>query len=168
MTIMLVRGIGIRDIRTVLGISVAKVLKVIRSDTYPIKPKQTRYDCLETDEFWAYVGQSAAYLRASPGKRGNRGVYVGEAGHENANKLRERMQRLGISCDRVAADDWDSFVSAFGEGGHETGKKRTVGIERINCRLRHRIRRLFCRTCRFSKSLLNHWKAFDMAFFYIN
>ncbi|MDR2798186.1 MAG: IS1 family transposase, partial [Treponema sp.] len=31
-----------------------------------------------------------------------------------------------------------------------------------------RIRRAFRRTCCFSKKVFNHWKAFDMAFFYIN
>ncbi|MDR1315854.1 MAG: IS1 family transposase, partial [Spirochaetales bacterium] len=43
-----------------------------------------------------------------------------------------------------------------------------VGIEGNNCRMRHRIRRAFRRTCCFSRKLFNHWKAFDMAFFYIN
>ncbi|MDR1443272.1 MAG: IS1 family transposase, partial [Treponema sp.] len=54
------------------------------------------------------------------------------------------------------------------EDHHLVGKKHTVGIEGNNCRLRHRIRRVFRRTCCFSKSIVNHWKAFDMAFFYIN
>ncbi|MDR2741439.1 MAG: IS1 family transposase, partial [Treponema sp.] len=69
---------------------------------------------------------------------------------------------------RIAADDWDGFLSAFGEDNHEVGKEYTVGIEGNNCRLRHRIRRAYRRTCYFSKKLFNHWKAFDMAFFYIN
>jgi transposase-like protein len=50
--IMLVRGIGIRDISTVLGVSITKVLKVLKSTKYRIKPKLSHYDCLETDEFW--------------------------------------------------------------------------------------------------------------------
>jgi serine kinase of HPr protein (carbohydrate metabolism regulator) len=54
--IMLVRGIGIRDISVVPQISITKVLKVLKSTKYRIKPKQTRYDRLETDEFWTYVG----------------------------------------------------------------------------------------------------------------
>jgi hypothetical protein len=41
----------------------------------------------------------------------------------------------------VATDDWDSFVSAFGEDNHEGGKEHTVGIEGNNCRLRHRMNR---------------------------
>jgi transposase-like protein/transposase len=55
--IMLVRGIGIRDISAVLQISITKVLKVLKSTKYQIKPKQTHYDCLEIDEFWTHVGK---------------------------------------------------------------------------------------------------------------
>jgi hypothetical protein len=54
---MLVRGIGIRDISVVLQISITKVLKVLKSGKYRIKPKRTHYDCLEIDEFWTYVGK---------------------------------------------------------------------------------------------------------------
>jgi transposase-like protein len=54
---MLVRGTGIRDTGAVLNISVTKVLNVLESSEYTIKPKKTPYDCLETDEFWAYVGK---------------------------------------------------------------------------------------------------------------
>ncbi|MDR1929181.1 MAG: IS1 family transposase, partial [Treponema sp.] len=63
----------------------------------------------------------------------------------------------GITYDRIATDDC-----------HDVGKEHTVGIEGNNCRLRHRIRRAFRRTCCFSKKPYNHLKAFDMAFFYIN
>ncbi|MDR2793824.1 MAG: hypothetical protein LBB61_09205 [Treponema sp.] len=59
---MLVRGIGIRDIGTVLKISITKVLKVLKSTKYQIKPKQTHYDCLEIDEFWTYVGKKKIWL----------------------------------------------------------------------------------------------------------
>jgi hypothetical protein len=55
--IMLVRGIGIRDISIVLKISITKVLKVLKSTKYQIKPKKDHYDCLETDEFWTYMGK---------------------------------------------------------------------------------------------------------------
>jgi transposase-like protein len=48
------------------------------------------------------------------------------------------------------------------------GKKHTVGIEGNNCRLRHRIRPAFRKTCCFSKIIRNHLKAFNLAFFYIN
>jgi IS1 family transposase len=83
-------------------------------------------------------------------------------------KLRKRIRGLGISNDKVATDDWDSFLSAFGEEKEVVGKEYTVGIEGKDCRMRQGIRRAFGRKCCFSKKLRNHWKAFDMAFFYIN
>jgi IS1 family transposase/transposase-like protein len=170
--IMLVRGVGIRDIGIILGISITTVLKVLKSTKYKIKPKQTHYDCLEIDEFWTYVGKKKnkvwliyAYHRET----GEIVAFVwGKRDLKTAQKLRKRIKGLGISYDLVATDDWDSFVSAFGEDNHEVGKEYTVGIEGNNCRLRHRVRRAFRRTCCFSKKLFNHWKAFNMAFFYIN
>jgi IS1 family transposase len=170
--IMLVRGVGIRDIGIILQISITTVLKVLKSTKYKIKPKRTHYDCLEIDEFWTYVGKKKnkiwliyAYHRES----GEIVAFVwGKRDLKTAKKLRKRIKRLGISYDMVATDDWDSFVSAFGEDNHEVGKEHTVGIEGNNCRLRHRIRRAFRRTCCFSKKLFNHWEAFEMAFFYIN
>jgi IS1 family transposase len=169
---MLVRGIGIRDISTVLKISITKVLKVLSSGAYRIQPKKTHYDCLEIDEFWTYVGEKKnkvwliyAYHRES----GEIVAYVwGKRDIKTAEKLRKQIKRLGISYGQIATDNWDSFLAVFGEDKHMVGKKYTVGIEGNNCRLRHRLRRVFRRTCCFSKSLFNHWKAFNMAFFYIN
>jgi IS1 family transposase len=137
-----------------------------------IKPAFSHYDCLEIDEFWTYVGKKQnkvwliyAYHRES----GEIVAYVwGKRDIKTAQKLRERIQWRGINYDRIATDGWDSFLATFGEGSHEVGKKHAVGIAGNNCRLRHRIRRVFQRTCCFSKSLFNHWKAFAMAFFYIN
>ena len=53
--IMLVRGIGIRDIAAVLEISIYRVLKVLESSDYEIKPKREHYDTLEDDGFWTYI-----------------------------------------------------------------------------------------------------------------
>ena len=87
---------------------------------------------------------------------------------KTAKKLRVRLRRLGIRYDRVAFDLWDSFRSAFKEDEQLVGKQYTVGIEGNNCRLRHRLRRVFRKTCCFSKKLFNHGKVFALAFFYIN
>jgi IS1 family transposase/transposase-like protein len=170
--IMLVRGIGIRDISAVLKISITKVLKTLKSGKYKIKPLYAHYDCLEIDEFWTYVKEKKnkiwliyAYHRES----GEIVAYVwGKRDIKTAQKLKKRLKRLGISYDRIATDNWDSFLSVFADDAHDVGKEYTVGIEGNNCRMRHRIRRVFRKTCCFSKKLFNHWKAFDMAFFYIN
>jgi IS1 family transposase len=148
--IMLVRGTGIRDISTVLKISITKVLKVLKSTKYQIKPKQSHYDCLEADEFWTYVGKKKnkvwliyAYHRESE----EIVAYVwGKRDLKTAKKLRKRLGRLWMSCGRITTDDWDSFLSTFGEDNHERRKKHTAGIEGNNCWLRHRIRRAFRRT----------------------
>ena len=171
-TIMLVWGIGIRDIGAVLKISLNKVLKILKRTKHRIKPSCSHYDALEIDEFWTYVGKKAnkvwliyAYHRES----GEIVAYVwGKRDLKTAKKLRKRINRLGITYDRIATDNWDSFLAAFALDLHDVGKQYTVGIEGNNCRLRHRIRRAFRRTCCFSKKILYHWKAFELAFFYIN
>jgi len=56
---MLVRGIGIRDISEIEKISIKKVLSVLVSSNHTIKPRQSHYDSLEVDEFWTYVGKKA-------------------------------------------------------------------------------------------------------------
>ena len=72
------------------------------------------------------------------------------------------VRGVGIS------DRRDRFISVFQSDNHITGKDGTKGIEGNNCRLRHRIRRAFRKTCRFSKKLFNHLKAFNLVFYYIN
>jgi IS1 family transposase/transposase-like protein len=170
--IMLVRAVGIRDISVILGICITKVLKTLKSTKYEIKPAKKHYECLEIDEFWTYVGNKTNkiwLLYAYDRESGEIVAYVwGKRDLKTAKKLRRRLKRLGITYDNVAMDEWESFVVAFSEDEELVGKEYTVGIEGNNCRLRHRVRRAFRRTCCFSKKLKNHWKAFSMAFFYIN
>ena len=170
--LMLVRGIGIRDIAEIERISIKKVLSVLVNSNHIIKPEQSHYDSLEVDEFWTYVGNKKnkmwliyAYHRAT----GEIVSFVwGKRNTKTAKKLREKLSSLGVSFDTVYTDDWDSFKNAFAADNHVIGKENTVGIEGNNCRLRHRIRRAFRKTCCFSKKLYNHLKAFNLAFFYIN
>ena len=170
--LMLVRGVGIRDISEIERINIRKVLSVLVNSNHIIKPKQSHYDSLEVDEFWTYVGSKKnkmwliyAYHRAT----GEIVAFVwGNRNKKTARKLREKLSSLGVSFDTVYTDDWDSFKNAFAADNHIIGKENTVGIEGNNCRLRHRIRRAFRKTCCFSKKLYNHLKAFNLDFFYIN
>ncbi|MDR3171853.1 MAG: hypothetical protein LBU17_09545 [Treponema sp.] len=67
-----------------------------------------------------------AYHRAS----GEIVAYVwGKRDLKTAQKLKKKLKRLGITYDRIATDDWQSFVSTFTETEHDIGKKYTVGIE---------------------------------------
>ena len=170
--LMLVRGVGIRDIAEIERISIRKVLSVLVNSNHIIKPTPSHYDSLEVDEFWTYVGGKKnkmwliyAYHRAT----GEIVAFVwGKRNTKTAKKLRGKLSSLGVRFDTVYTDDWNSFKNAFAAENHITGKENTVGIEGNNCRLRHRIRRAFRKTCCFSKKLYNHLKAFNLAFFYIN
>jgi len=144
---MLVRGVGIRDISKIEEVSIGKVLTVLAKSSYSITPKKKHYD-RETREIITYVW----------GKRDLR----------TAKKLRKQLKELNITYDSIATDDWKSFKITFKEDNHLIGKSYTVGIEGNNCKLRHRIKRAFRKTCCFSKKQINHLKAFALAFFYIN
>jgi IS1 family transposase/transposase-like protein len=170
--LMLVRGVGIRDIAVIEKISIKKVLSTLVNSNHVLKPKQSHYDSLEVDEFWTYFGNKKnrkwliyAYHRAS----GEIVAFVwGKRNLKTAKALRVRLSEPGITFDKVYSDKWESFCGAFASDNHETGKANTVGIEGNNCRLRHRIRRAFRKTCCFSKKMYYHLKMFNLAFFYIN
>jgi IS1 family transposase/transposase-like protein len=170
--LMLVRGVGIRDIAEIAKVSINKVLSVLVRSNHAIKPKQKHYDSLEVDELWTYVGNKGnkvwliyAYHRDS----GEIVAYTwGKRDLETARRLRGELRMLGIRFDNVYTDAWECFLIAFRSDNLVVGKRNTVGIEGNNCRLRYRIRRVFRKTCCFSKKLFNHFKDFDLAFFYIN
>jgi len=168
----LVRGCGIRDVAIILMVSVGKVLNVLVNSHYDLKPMKHHYSRLEIDELWTFVGSKNykqwliyAYDRES----GEIVAYVwGDRSAKTANRLREKLKNFGVTYDRIATDDWDSFIKIFTKDIHDVGKEHTVGIEGNNCRLRHRMRRIFRKTCNFSKKLINLFKAFKMTAHYIN
>jgi IS1 family transposase len=166
---MTVRGNGVRDIGAVLEISIKKVLKTLVSARYELTLKMKHDDCLEIDEFWTYAGKKENRVWLIYAYHWGSGEIVSfvweKRDLKTAEKLRRRLKGLGISYDTVGIDNRDSFQAAFREDKREG---YTAGIEGNSCPLRHRIRRVFRKTCCFSKKLLNHWKAFNMAFFYIN
>ena len=178
---MFVRGVGVRDIAEIEGISKDKVLSVLANSNDLIIPQKDYYECLEVDEFWTYVGNKnnkvwliycvlrTQYKYAYDKGSGEIvGFVLGKRDLKTARELKRKLTDLGVSYGSIASDNWDSFVSTFEDNNHLIGKKHTVGIEGNNCRLRHRIRRAFRKTCCFSKKLINHVKAFTLAFFYIN
>ena len=168
----LVRGCGIRDVAVILLVSIGKVLSVLVNSHYDLKPKRTHYTRLEIDELWTFVRSKShrKWLIYAYDREGSEIVaYVwGDRSATTANRLREKLKHLGVSYDRIATDDWDSFIKTFAEDTHDVGNEYTVGIEGNNCRLRHRMRRIFRKTCYFSKKLLNHFKAFKMTVHYVN
>ena len=170
--LMTVHGCGVRDIAVIAKVSMGKVLSTIGSSVYKIAPKKSYYEQLEVDEFWTYVYRKKrkvwliyAYDRAT----GEIVAYVwGRRDLKTAKKLRARLKQLKVRYDSISMDNWDSFITAFKPDYKRIGKQHTVGIEGNNCRLRHRLRRAVRKTCCFSKKLDNHFKVFDLVFFYIN
>ncbi len=73
---------------------------------------------------------------------------------KTARNLKKRLIELGLEFDSVYTDNW----AAFEDDKHIIGKENTVGIEGDNCSLRHRIRRVFRKTCCCSKKLYNQLK----------
>jgi hypothetical protein len=53
--LMMVRGIGVRDISVIEGISIGKMLSVPVKSHYRIAAKCHHYTSLEVDGFWTYV-----------------------------------------------------------------------------------------------------------------
>ena len=169
---LMVRGSGVRDIAKVERVSIGKVLRTLSQSNYQLQARQTHYETIEVDEFWTFVGnkQNKQWLiYAYHRETGEIVAYVwGKRDLTTAKRLKLKLKQLGVSYTRISSDDWDSFVTTFKKCKQLIGKFFTVGIEGNNCRLRHRIRRGFRRSCNFSKNLDNHFKAFDLVFFYIN
>jgi len=168
----MVRGSGIRDIAFVFMISIGKILKTLAESSYDIMPKKQHYSCLEIDELWTFVGSKNNkkwLLYAYDRQSGEIVAFVwGSRNTKTAKALRKKLIDLEITYDCIATDDWVSFKKAFAKDNHIIGKEHTVGIEGNNCRIRHRMRRAFRKTCNFSKNETNHNKAFEMTVHYIN
>jgi hypothetical protein len=129
---------NIRDTSAALRISVTKVLKVPSSGKHKIKPKQNRYGCLETDEFWTYAGKKknkARLMYAYDRETGEMAVPIlrfavwGKRDLKTAKRLRKRLKRLGISCCSGSGRRWEPF--SFGFCGRQPhGRERARSRDR--------------------------------------
>lgn len=170
--LLLARNAGIRDIAEIENISIKKVLSVLINFNREIKPKQLFYNSLQVDELWTFVGKKRnkkwlIYAYSPETKEVVTWVWGGR-NKKTAQKLREKLKKLGVSFGEICTDSWDAFSATFKEDNHLIGKRRTIDIEGNNTLLRHRIRRAVRKTCCFSKKFENHIKAFEIVFFYIN
>ncbi|OOH86471.1 transposase, partial [Pasteurellaceae bacterium 15-036681] len=84
------------------------------------------------------------------------------------NLLLHKLKDSQIQFGCLASDKWGCFRALFKGYIHLIGRKYTIGIEGNNCRLRHRIRRVFRKSCNFSKLLDYHFKVFSLVFSYLN
>ena len=160
------------DISEIEDISVSKVLSVIASLDINLTPQLDYYDILEVDELWSYVGskdQKRWLLYAYHKETGEIVAWVwGKRDAKTARKLRAKLKKLGLKYHTIVSDNWKSFIKAFEDDTHLVGKQFISGIEGNNCRIRHRMKRLFRKSCCFSKKEENHYKIFELVAQYIN
>ncbi|KAA6327205.1 hypothetical protein EZS27_023793 [termite gut metagenome] len=99
--LMLVCGIGIRDISEIQEVSVRKVLSVLVNSHYVLTPLKSYYEALEVDEFRTYVGNKGKkywLIYAYERKGGEIVAYVwGKRDLRTAKRLREKLIKLDVS-----------------------------------------------------------------------
>ena len=170
--LMLVRGCSVADIVVIEKVSKYKVLSVLVNSNYEIKPKRRYYRKLQVDDFWTYVGHKKNkvwLVYAYDSDTSEIVAFVwGKRNLKTARELRAKLDALGIDFGYICCDNWDSFLTAFDVDFKQVGKRHTVDIEGNNNRFRQRLRRVFRKTCCFSKKLENHFKAFNLLFYYVN
>ena len=128
--LMLVRGVGIRDIAKIERVSIGKVLKILVMSNKEINPKLEYYDKLEIDEFWTYVGsknEKVWLIYAYHRKTGEIVAWVwGKRNLKTARRLRNRIKELGLTYGIIYTDNWCSFITAFKSDNHIIGKKKQL------------------------------------------
>jgi DNA processing protein len=152
--IMLVQGIGTRDISAILGIRPKKVLNVLASTKYRLKPKRKHDKRLKIAEFLRYEGNKKnkvwlIYIYHREKKEIVSFVW-GKRELKAADRLRKCLKLLGITDNRIVSDNSERSITDFSRDRQLIGKTYTAGIEGNNHRLR-RVRRK---------------KLFNIAFFY--
>lgn len=169
---MLVRGSGVKDCAAVLGISKEAVLRCILRSALPIevKPAEKRYDRVQIDELWSYVGKKKRkvwLLYAYCARSGE--ILAFTMGKRSITTVKNLMVKLKyIEIDFFCTDRWEAFTAVLPYERHLIGKMFTKAIEGINTWFRTRLRRLVRRTVCFSKKLIYHYSMAKILIFYKN
>jgi IS1 family transposase/transposase-like protein len=166
------RGSGIRDTAYITQTSIGLILKILCTVSFTIKPKKQHYQGLEIDELWTYVQKKATkvwiiYLYCKETKEIVAYIH-GKRDRATVKKLWNKVKKMKIKIDSIYSDGWEAFRQVFSPVYHFIGKEFTKSIEGNNCLLRIRMRRIFRKTCNFSKKLFNHLKAFELVVYNIN
>lgn len=169
---MLLRGSGVRDCATVLGISINCVLRhlVKEAEQVVIKPKQSRYRRVQMDELWSYVSRKEKkvwllYAYCADTKE-ILGFTLGKRNQKTVKNLLLKLKHLEVGF--YCTDDWEAFSAVLPYYQHLTGKQFTRAIEGINTWFRTRVRRLVRRTVCFSKKVYNHYAMIKLVIYHRN
>ena len=85
------------------------------------------------DEFWTFVGNKKNkvwLIYAYDRHTGEIAAYVwGKRNLTTAKQLKAQLTNLGISFDKIACNDWDSFLTAFKHNIKQVGKRFTLALK---------------------------------------
>lgn len=169
---MLLRGSGVRDCAAVVGISKETVLRLVmrHSIKLQIKPRAYRYDKVQIDEQWSYMGRKKKKVWMIYAYAADNGEILGFAmGKRNCKTVQNLMLKLkALDITFYLTDDWEAFKAVLPKEKHLIGKHFTKAIEGLNTWFRTRLRRLVRRTVCFSKKLAYHYAIIKMAIWHRN
>lgn len=158
---MLLRGSSIRDIHSVLMVSIGSVLRLILKwgQSIQIKPRKKYYHKVQIDEIYSFVrhkGKKVWILYAYCAE--SKEILAITMGSRSKTRIKDLLNRLqGIDIGFYLTDSWEAFKTYLPYFKHLVGKCFTKGIEGRNTWLRRRLARLFRRSTTFSKKVLYHW-----------
>lgn len=160
---MLLRGSGVRDVGTVLGISLGCVLRclLVAARGLVIRPRRTHYHKVQIDEVYTFVGskKKKVWLLYAYAQEEDE-ILALTLGKRGKKTLKDLLKRLGdVRVNFWCTDRWKVFREVLPPDEHLVGKAFTKAIEGVNTCLRARCRRLHRRTAGFSKKVRNHWAA---------
>jgi insertion element IS1 protein InsB len=117
----------------------------------------------EADEMWSFVGRKAnkqwIWMALETQTKQVIAFYVGDRSRRSARKLWQRIPPVYREYAIFYTDAWEAYNEVIPAARHRIcakGTGHTNIIERFNCNLRQRVRRLVGGALSFSKSLCNH------------
>ena len=127
------------------------------------KAQKKRWEALELDEMWAFVGSKAQrvwlWLAVERASRRIVAWVVGDRSAQTAQRLWHALPRRYRRHCWYFTDLWDAYSQVLPRGRHRPcpkGEGQTSIVEAINCSLRQRCGVLVRKSCSFSKSLVMH------------
>ncbi len=169
---MLCRGSGVRDCEAVTGVSHSTVLSLIRAtaEGIVIKPRKYRYEKVQIDEQWSYVGnkEKKVWMLYAYAVEEDE-IIAFTMGKRSAAAVRNLFVKLKhLDIEVFYTDDWEAFQTVLPKAKHLIGKQYTKAIEGVNTFFRTRVKRLVRRTVCFSKKLIYHYSMIKIIIYHRN
>jgi insertion element IS1 protein InsB len=149
-------GLSFRSVARLLATSAQSVIRWVTSyiDSCCVKPVPEKAVVVEVDEMWHYLGHKANKLWIWTAFDRDSGRLIdwecGKRDQATFERLLSRLKRWHVRL--FCTDDYIVYENRLAVGQHDSGKDRTVAVERMHGRLRHWLARFRRRTCVVSRS----------------